>query len=306
MLDSLCSLKQLECLNVTKTNIGSLDAKALIKFIAVSNTLQILRVSNPTIILRPRTAKLLRQSKETMTHNHESYAFPTVWVQDSILKDIIPTALAIGTIKEFELHQVTRADAVQLSSLLPFNSSITTLTLDDVDLDRLAYITPALYSNESLTSLTIKIPHPDQGYSKFSKEEIVVLLNDALQHNIHCKHLKLSMGARFPCIHDVAYRLRQGPTGPQHKLKRSHSFPCLKLKPTALSGLDQLLFLGHKFGMKMTKEILDSNPQLRRCSSTLDLALTESISSLHPTLTDSLDISGFYYGHPANKVDRDK
>ena len=45
LLESLCSLKQLECLDVTGTNIGALDAKALIKFIAVSNSLQILYMS---------------------------------------------------------------------------------------------------------------------------------------------------------------------------------------------------------------------------------------------------------------------
>ena len=297
LLKSLCSLKQLECLKVTETNIGSLDAKVLIKFIAVSNTLQILHVSNPTIILRPSTAKLLGQSTETMTHKR---AFPKVWVQDSILKEIIPTALAIGTLKEFEICQVTRADMVKLSSLLPFNSSITTLSLCDVGLDDFAYLTPALYSNESLTSLNITISYHNQGYGNFSKEEVIVLLNDALQHNIHCKHLKLE--PCFPCIHDLAYRLRRGPTGPQHKLKRSHSLPCLKFKSTALLGLDEMLSLGHKFGTKMTKEVFDFNPELRRCSSSLDLALTESISSLHPTLTDSLHIGQFYYGHPANDV----
>ena len=56
-------------------------------------------------------------------------------------------------IKEFKLSRVTRADMVKLSSLLPFNSSITILSLDGVGLDGLAYITPALYTNESLTSL---------------------------------------------------------------------------------------------------------------------------------------------------------
>ena len=86
---------------------------------------------------------------------------------------------------------------VKLSSLLPFNSSITTLSLCDVGLDGLAYLTPALYSNESLTSLNITIPYRNQGYGNFSKEEVIVLLNDALQHNIHCKHLKLSMEFLF-------------------------------------------------------------------------------------------------------------
>ena len=295
LLESLCSLKQLECLKVTKTNIGPLDAKALIKFIAVSNSLQILHVSNPIRLLRLKTAKL--QSAETMTHSHKVFGFP----MDSILKDIIPTVLAIGTIKELELSQVTIADMVKLSSLLPSNSSITTLSLGGLSLDGLAYPTPALYvyTNESLSSLNTTIPYRNQGYSNLSKEEIIVLLNDALQHNIHCKHLKLSMEFHFPCIHDLAYRLRRGPTGPQYKFKRSHSLPCLKLKPTVPSDY-QLLYLGHKHGMKMAKRVLGSNPLLRRCSSSLDLALTESISSLHPALTDSLHISGFYYGNPAN------
>ena len=305
LLESLCSLKQLECLKVNETNIGAVDVKVLLKFIAVSNSLQILHVSNPTIILRVSTAKLFGQSTEsirTMTHNLEKFAFGKKCVQDSILKEIIPTALAIGTINKFKLSRVTRADMVKLSSLLPSNSSITTLSLDGVDLDGLAYLTPALYSNESLSSLNIlniTVPYRNQGYGNFSEEEIIVLLNDALQHNIHCRHLKLNMEFRFPCIHDLAYRLRRGPTGPQLKLKRSHSLPCLKLKQTALSSY-QLLSLGHKHGMKMAKRVLGSNPLLRRCSSSLDLALTESISSLHPALTDSLHISGFYYGHPAN------
>lgn len=239
-----------------------------------------------------------------MTQNRQEFALSELRVQDSILKDIIPTAEAIGRLKEFKLGQVTITDMVKLSSLLSFNSSITTLSLHSVSLDGLAYLTPALYTNESLSSLNlnITIPYPNQGCSNFSTEEVIVLLNDALQHNIHCEHLQLSMGTRVLCIHDLAYRLRRGPTGPQHKLKRSHSLPCLKLKPTASSGY-QLLSLGHKFSMKATKRVLDSNPQLRKCTSALDLALTESISSLHPALTDSLDISRFYYGHPANKVD---
>ena len=235
-----------------------------------------------------------------MTHYHEVFRFPTVWVQDSILKEIIPTALAVGTLKEFEIYWVTRADSLQLSSLLPFNSSITTLSLHSVDLDGLAYFSPALYTTKSLNSPNI--PPSSQGYSNFSMGEVIVLLNDALQHNIHCKHLKLRLGSHFPCIHDLAYQLRRGPTGPQHKLKRSHSLPCLKFKPTAPSDC-LVLSLEHRFGIKMTKRVLDSDPQLRRCCSALELALTESISSLHPTLTDSLDISQFYYYHPANRVD---
>ena len=299
LLESLCFLKQLECLKVTETNIGSLDAKALIKFIAVSNTLQILRVSNPITVLGPSTAKLLRQSTETMTHDVKGFAFPKLWVQDSILKEIIPTALTKGTLKEFGLRQVTRADIAQLASLLPFTSSITTLSLHNVSLDDLVYLTPALYTNESLNSL--KIQNSNQGYGKFSREEVILLLNDALQHNIHCRHLKLTERLLFPSIHDLAYQLRRGPIGAQLKLKRAHSLPCLKI--TARSGLDQLLFLRIKIDKKRTNRIFDSNPQLRRCSSALDLALTESISSLHPSLTDSLDIGQFYYGHPANNID---
>ena len=299
LLESLCFLKQLECLKVTGTNIGSLDAQALMKFIAVSNTLQILHVSNPTAVLRLSTAKLLKQNTETMTHNLKEFAFPKSWIEDSILKEIIPTAVAIGTLKEVELHHVTRADVVQLASLLPFNSSITTLTLHNVSLDCLAYLTPALYTtNESLTSLNI--PYGNQGYGKFSMEEIIVLLNDALQHNIHCGDLKLITSFPPLFMRDLSYQLRRGPTGPQLKLKRAHSLPCLKL--TALSDLDHL-FAGHEFDEKMTKIVFDSNPQLRRCSSALDLALTKSISSLHPSLTDSLDIGRFYYDHPINKVD---
>ena len=54
----------------------------------------------------------------------------------------------------------------------------------------------------------------------------------------------------------------------------------------------------------MTKiKVFDSILPLRRCSSSLDLALTKSISSLHPTLTNSLDISHFCCGHLVDKVD---
>ena len=168
-------------------------------------------------------------------------------------------------------------------------------------LDGLAYLTPALYTNESLTSLNIPIQYINKEYNKFSRDEVIVLLNDALQHNIHCRHLKLTARALFPFILDLAYQLRRGPTGPQLKLRRAHSLPCLKL--TAPYHLDQLLLLGHNLDKRMTKLLFDSNPQLRRCSSALDLALTKSISSLHPSLTDHLDIGRFYYGHPANKVD---
>ena len=303
LIESLSFLKQLECLKVTKTNIGSLDAKALIKLIAVPDALQILHVSNPTTVVRLNSARLVEQSTETMTHNLKGLALSILWVQDSILKEITPTALAIGTLKQFIISYVTRADVVQLASLLPFNSSITTLSLCNVGQDGLAYLTQALYTTESLTSLNIPYsnPYSNKEYSKFSIEEIIVLLNDALQQNNHCRHLKLTARALVPFIHDLAYQFRRGPTGPQLKLRRAHSLPCLKL--TAPSRLNRLLFLGHNLDKRMTKLIFDSNSQLRRCSSALDLALTKSISSLHPSLTDSLDIGQFYYGHPANKVD---
>ena len=233
-----------------------------------------------------------------MTHDNKGFAFSKLWVQDSILKEIIPTALAIGTLKEFILSDVTRADMVQLSSLLPFNSSITSLTLQDVGLDGLACLTPALYTNESLTSLTILLQYGNQEYDKFSREEVIVLLNDALQHNIHCRHLKLTTRPPHPFIYDLAYQLRRGPTGPQLKLKRAHSFPCLK--PTTQPTFGRLLAL--ECGFIIGIGVFDLNPQLRRCSSALDLALTKSISSLHPSLTDSLEIGQFCYGHPANKV----
>ena len=99
-----------------------------------------------------------------MTHGVKRFAF---WIQDSILKEINPTALTKGTLKEFELRHVTRADVVQLASLLPFNSSITTLTLHNVGLDCLAYLTPALYTTEFLTSLNIQ--DGNQEYGKFSR-----------------------------------------------------------------------------------------------------------------------------------------
>ena len=99
-----------------------------------------------------------------MTHGAKGVAF---WIQDSILKEIIPTALTKETLKEFGLRHITRADVVQLAYLLPFNSSITTLTLHNVGLDDLAYLTPALYTTEFLTSLNIQ--YSNQEYGKFSR-----------------------------------------------------------------------------------------------------------------------------------------
>ena len=99
-----------------------------------------------------------------MTHGAKGITF---WIQDSILKEIIPTALTKETLKEFGLRHITRADVVQLASLLPFNSSITTLTLHNVGLDDLAYLTPALYTTEFLTSFNTQ--YGNQEYGKFSR-----------------------------------------------------------------------------------------------------------------------------------------
>ena len=122
---------------------------------------------------------------------------------------------------------------------------------------------------------------------KFSKAEVIVLLINVLQHNTSFRKLKVasadyilfSENKYVSNIHDLeclAYQLRRGSSGPQHKLKRAYSLPCI---------------------MKHNHVLLRSRPWLRRCCSAPDLTLTESISSLHPSLMDTLGISQFYYNH---------
>lgn len=103
---------------------------------------------------------------------------------------IIPSVLASRTLKEFELHSVTMADMMQLSYLLPTNSSITTLTFSG-ELQQcnnaLAYLSQALYTNTSLISIMESWLYNSGyslAYSKISREEIIALLNDALQQTL--------------------------------------------------------------------------------------------------------------------------
>lgn len=83
------------------------------------------------------------------------------------------------------------ADMMQLSYLLPTNSSITTLTFSG-ELQQcnnaLAYLSQALYTNASLILIMESGFYNSGGssaYSKFSTEETIALLNDALQQNIN-------------------------------------------------------------------------------------------------------------------------
>ena len=124
------------------------------------------------------------------------------------------------------------------------------------------HLVSAWTTNESLTSLDILYSIHNQGYDKFSREEVIVLLNDALQHNIHCRHLKLSTStiSISPVMHDLAYQLRRGPTGSQLKLKRSHSLPCLNL--TSQSDLDRLFYKLKGENEMMKRVLFDSTPQL--------------------------------------------
>ena len=66
-------------------------------------------------------------------------------------------------------------------------------------------------------------------------------------------------------------------SGPQLKLKRAYSCPCLMKQ-------NDLPF-----------PAFQPNPRLKRCCSAPDFTITESISSLHPCLINLLNISRFYW-----------
>jgi len=150
-LESLSSLKQLECLRINDSNTDSHDAlEVLTNFIRTSNA--------------PRSLHVGIQSSS------ESNLDPLLPV--SVLRKIIPSALASRTLKEFELHGVTIADMKQLSYLLPTNSSITTLTFSG-ELQQcknaLAYLSQALYSNTSLILIMESGFYNSGGSSAYSK-----------------------------------------------------------------------------------------------------------------------------------------
>ena len=246
LIESLSSLKQLQCLRINNTNIESHNAlKGLTNLIRTSNTLQSLHVGNSC----------------------------SSTISVPVLNKVIPSTLATGVLKEFGLYNITLADMIQLSFLLPTNSSITSLILNgggDRYNDGLAYLSQALYTNASLASITQPLSFSSSSSSsssKFSKEEIIALLNNVLQQNINLRNLKLDL----PYLHSthwcplqrLAYQLRRGPSGPQLKLKRAQSLPCISKYSHSL--------------LPMT--------QLSRSHSAPDLALVESISSLHPSLT---------------------
>ena len=288
-IKSLSSLKQLKCLRVDDTNIGSHDAlKGFANLIKTSATLQSLHVGNSFGSL-----------------------FPV-----PVLKEVIPSALASTSLKEFVLHNITMADMIQLSLLLPTNSSITCLTLhgDHVRYnDGLAYLSQALYTNTSLTSIMqcgSRFSRGSSGYSRFSREETITLLNDALQQNLNLRDLKLERSCDIPydlCLprryplQQLAHQLRRGPSGPQLQLKRAQSLPCLSkytLSPLEFPLIRENAKLSPPWFSIYRHSSLPrmlQRAQLSRYRSAPDLSLIECISSLHPSLVESLEIQKFYY-----------
>jgi len=108
-IESMSSLRQLEYLRINDTNISSHDAlESLTNLIRTSDTLQSLHVGNSS----------------------ESDLDPLFPVP--VLKEVIPSAFATdhGILKEFGLYNMTIADMIQLSFLLPTNSRITELILN--------------------------------------------------------------------------------------------------------------------------------------------------------------------------------
>ena len=273
LIKSLCSLKHLECLRIHNTGIGVPDAKALIMLISTSKTLQKLHLCNP------------------------EQEFTGTPVMNEIFN-----ALAVANVSELHLYGVTRSIVMRLSSLLPSNSTITSLSLEgDLQNDSLAYLSQTLHTNSHLISLTfdsftLRMPQK----LKFSKEEAAVLLNNALKHNTVLRNLKVwltdfKLRRYVSDVYDLqclANQLRRGPSGPQVKLKRAYSLPCLKNLP----------FPKEELEAAVRQLIQESKPKLCRCCSAPDLALTQSISSLHPSLTDALGISKFYYKYTEEDI----
>ena len=246
LIESLSSLKQLRCLRINDANIESHNAlKGLINLIRTSNSLQSLHVGNSC---------------------SSPFSVP-------ILNKVIPSTIAAGVLKEFGLYNITLADMIQLSFLLPTNSSITSLILRGERFrDSLAHFSQTLYTNASLTSITQPFTiasFSNSSRCRFSRAGTIALLNNILQQNTNLRNLKLDL----PSLHftglchlwQLAYQLRRGPSGPQLKLKRAQSFPCIS---------------------KYSHSPLEFLPkgQLSRSHSAPDPALIQSISSLHPSL----------------------
>ena len=295
-IKSLSSLKKLKCLRINRTNLCSRDVLQLLtNFIRASNTLQSLHVEN--------------------SESYLSTLFPV-----QLLKEVIPSALASTSLKELGLSNVTMADMIQLSFLLPTNSSITCLSLNGDHLrynDGLAYLSQALYTNASLISISqcgLLFSRGSSGYSRFSREETITLLNDALQQNVNLRNLKLERSCDIPydlCLprwyplQRLAHQLRRGPSGPQLKLKRAQSLPCLSKYSLSPLGLPRSLkdaklslpwFSMYRHSSMQFPSRLQHAP-LSRYRSAPDLSLIECISSLHPSLVESLEIQKFYYKH---------
>lgn len=101
------------------------------------------------------------------------------------------------------LSNITMSDMIQLSLFLPTNSSITCLTLSGEHHrynDGLAYLSHALYTNTSLTSITqcgLHFSRSSSGYSRLSRVETITLLNYALQQNINLRNLKLECSVPY-------------------------------------------------------------------------------------------------------------
>ena len=255
LIESLCSLKHLRCLKIHDTNCGCPDVKVLTKLIKTSRTLQCLSIGNLDTTQTFQPQRLL----------YSLYA-------DSSIINISSSALAVGTLKEIELC-ATMADMIQFSRIFSPNSTITTLKLRGEPqrcCDGLAYLSQALYTNTSLTSLSESfIGHDPTKVSKFSKEEAITLLNDALCHNSHLRNLELHLFSL--CLNDtyglqcLECQLKRGPSVPKLKLKRAQSISCL-----------------NECQSPVRKEIAKRNVQLYKSPSAPDLTLTRTISSLHP------------------------
>ena len=233
-------------MRINDTNIESHNAlKGLINLIRTSNSLQSLHVGNSC---------------------SSPFSVP-------VLSTVIPSTLATGVLKEFGLYNITLADMIQLSFLLPTNSSITSLILRGERFrDSLAHFSQTLYTNASLTSITQPFTitsFSNSSRCRLSRAETIALLNNILQQNTNLRNLKMDL----PSLHftglchlwQLAYQLRRGPSGPQLKLKRAQSFPCIS---------------------KYSHSPLEFLPkrQLSRSHSAPDVALIQSISSLHPSL----------------------
>ena len=151
-----------------------------------------------------------------------------------IMNSIIFSALAVESLSEICFYEVTISNAIQLSSLLPSNSSITNLKLyGGLQNDCLAYLNQALHTSLHLTDFSIQT---NMNGLKFSKAECMVLLNNALEYNTDLRTLMVTLmnhDTESTCVSDIyelqclAHQLRRGPSGPQLKLKRAFSCPCL-------------------------------------------------------------------------------